>query len=85
MKQVFNFVVDQMAGAEMSASKFFDRNRARTQQKLNEMIQTVVNQVIPKIEEALPHLGGQDTQVVVEIRNFYCGLHNLVHMAEVNE
>ena len=47
------------------------------------MIQTVVNQVIPRIEEALPHLDGEDTQVVVEIRNFYCGLHNLVHMAEV--
>ena len=47
------------------------------------MIQTVVNQVIPRIEEAAPHLDGEDTKVVVEIRNFYCGLHNLVHMAEV--
>ena len=63
--------------------RFTISDKARTQQLLNEMIEVLVNRVIPKAEAAAPHLQPKDTEVIIKLKNFYCGLHNLVHMAEV--
>ena len=58
-------------------------DRASTQKLLNQHIEDLVNKVIPQIEAALPHLEEADIPPLIQVKNNYCGIHYLVHMAEV--
>ena len=58
-------------------------DRASTQKLLNEHIEELVNEVIPQLEAALPHLEPEDAEVVIVVRNYYCGIHYVVHFADV--
>ena len=58
-------------------------DRAATQKNLNQQIEDLLNEVIPRMERAAPNLEDEDTAILVKLKNFYCGIHNLVHFAEV--
>ena len=58
-------------------------DRASTQKLLNQHIEDLVNDVIPQFEAALPHLEPADIPPLIDLKNHYCGIHYLVHMAEV--
>ena len=62
-------------------------DRAAGQKLLNDQIQDVVNDDImnwiPRMEAVAPSLGSDDQRLLVNLRNFYCGMHHLVHLADV--
>ena len=58
-------------------------DRASTQKLLNQHIEDLVNEVIPRLEAAAPHLDEDDARAVIKLRNFYCGIHHVVHFADV--
>ena len=58
-------------------------DRTSTQKLLNQKIEDWINDVIPQIEAAVPHLEDADHEVLVKLQNYYCGIHHLVHFADV--
>ena len=50
---------------------------------LNQKIEDWINDVVSQIEAAAPHLEEADREVLVKLQNHYCGIHHLVHFADV--
>ncbi|XP_052812589.1 uncharacterized protein LOC128240121 [Mya arenaria] len=60
-------------------------DRAATEVKFNDLLQNYKNEVLPEIVENYQDLNGESQQALGRINNFFCGLHSLVHMAEVSQ
>jgi len=58
-------------------------DRAATEVKFNKLLQDYKSEVLPDIIEKFDSLNDDAQQSVTRINNFFCGLHSLVHMAEV--
>ena len=61
-------------------------DKARTEVLFNTLIEAWINEILPALEEAEKEeaeLDEDEQEVVVRLNNFFCGLHSLVHYAEV--
>ena len=65
-------------------------DQATTEVKFNTLLETYVNDILPLIEAASAELEEEeeemeeeDQRIVVRINNFFCGLHSLVHYADL--
>ena len=58
-------------------------DRAANQKNLNQLVEDLVNEVIPRLEQSAAELEPEDERLVVKLQKFYCGIHHLVHFADV--
>ena len=61
-------------------------DKARTEVLFNTLIEARINEILPALEEAEKEeaeLDKDEQEVVLRLNNLFCGLHSLVHYAEV--
>ena len=61
-------------------------DKARTEVLFNTLIEAYINEILPALKEAEAEeedLDDDERAIVVRLNNFFCGLHSLVHYAEV--
>ena len=58
-------------------------DRASTELKFSELLQQYRESVIPLVASNYNRLEGEDQEVINKLHNFFCGLHALVHLADV--
>ena len=57
-------------------------DRAATETRFNSLLEAYMNEVLPLVRETGPMLEGDDMAPVIRLNNFFCGLHDLVHLTE---
>jgi hypothetical protein len=60
-------------------------DRASTETKFNEMLKEYRDTVLPDVILNFNMLNEESKQAITEMNNFFCGLHTLVHMADVSQ
>ena len=60
-------------------------DRASTETKFNELLKDFRESVLPDIVENYDNFNDESKQAVSSMNNFFCGLHTLVHMADVSQ
>jgi len=59
-------------------------DRAPTELKFNRLLEAYINEVAPHVKAAADGLlEPEDVQVIIRLNEFFCGLHSLVHFANV--
>ena len=58
-------------------------DRAATESKFNELLEAYRTDILPAVVAEWDHLTEEDKTVFSRLNNFVCGLHSLVHIAEV--
>ncbi|XP_033731138.1 uncharacterized protein LOC117320739 [Pecten maximus] len=58
-------------------------DRAATEMKFNQLLETYRCEVLPEMVQDWNDLDEEDRNVLSRLNNFFCGLHSLVHIAEV--
>ena len=59
-------------------------DKAATEMKFNRLLEAYINEVLPLIEATREEeLEDEDRRIIVRLNNFFCGLHSLVHYADV--
>jgi hypothetical protein len=56
---------------------------AATEKKFNQLVQDLINEVLPVFRRVGDQLEAEDACLVIRLKNWFCGLHQLVHMAEI--
>lgn len=57
-------------------------DRAATEMKFNELLQSYRKEILPDIVQDWENLYDEDRRVLSRLNNFFCGLHSLVHIAQ---
>lgn len=57
-------------------------DRAATEMKFNELLQSYREEILPDIVQDWENLYDEDRRVLSRLNNFFCGLHSLVHIAQ---
>lgn len=57
-------------------------DRAATEMKFNELLQSYREEIVPDIVQDWENLHDEDRRVLSRLNNFFCGLHSLVHIAQ---
>lgn len=60
-------------------------DRAATEIKFNKLLEDYLNVVVPMLKGLEGELNGEENMVLIRLNNFFCGLHSLVHFAEVTD
>ena len=58
-------------------------DRAATELKFNELSESYRSDILPKMVTDWDQLPEDDKTILSRLNNFFCGLHSLVHIAEV--
>ena len=58
-------------------------DRAATEMKFNNLLESYREEILPEIVNDWDQLQEEDRRVLGRLNNFFCGLHSLVHIAEV--
>jgi hypothetical protein len=70
------------AGKELLlAIRFTMSDRAATEKKFNELLQDLINEVLPTFRRVGHQLEAEDAAVAFPVKNFFCGLHIMGQMA----
>ena len=59
-------------------------DRASTETKFNELLANYRNELLPQVIENFEQMEENEKAAVSKMNNFFCGLHTLVHMADVS-
>lgn len=57
-------------------------DRAATEMKFNELLQSYREEILPDIVQDWENLYDEDRRVLSRLNNFFWGLHSLVHIAQ---
>ncbi|KAK3096973.1 hypothetical protein FSP39_005288 [Pinctada imbricata] len=58
-------------------------DRAATEMKFNSLLESYREEILPEVVRDWEDLNDDDKRVIGRLNNFFCGLHSLVHIAEV--
>ena len=92
LKEILWDLDDKYYSGENKASEdllFHIRNtmsdRAATELKFNELLEEYRRDVLPKVVRDWEELTDEEKEIMGRLNNFFCGLHSLVHFAEVTD
>ena len=58
-------------------------DRAATETKFNELLKDYRDSLLPDVVHIFVTLNGDSKHAISSMNNFFCGVHTLVHMADV--
>ena len=76
---------DSVSAKLLSNIKNTMSDRASTETKFNTLLEEYRNEILPTVYANYETMNVESQQAISRMNNFFCGLHTLVHMADVSQ